>query len=129
MRSIREIALKIKAQGQTAGLAILSEWGLFILVILAVTASFGLGRLSVHAGLKSPILVQNTASAASAEAGKGQVIQGAYLGAKNGDIYYFPWCSGAQKIAPENRRWFVDEKSAQRAGYRPAGNCKGMSAE
>ena len=126
MRSIREIALKIKAHSRAAATAILRDWGLFIVVILAVTASFGLGRLSVLKAPPGPILVQNTASAATPGRGATLPIGGSYVGAKSGDLYYFPWCAGALKIAPEDRRWFEDEQAAEKAGYRPAGNCRGM---
>lgn len=137
MRSIREIAVEIKAQSARTGNAILGEWGLFLVVILAVMTAFGLGRLSVLMAPQSPVLVQNTASAAlSVEAGGvGQAgtrlgpIEGAYVGARTGATYYFPWCAGALKIAPENRVWFMDEAAAQKAGYRAAGNCRGMEAQ
>jgi hypothetical protein len=126
VRSIREIAPEIKASGRYLGKSILGDWGLFILVILAVTASFGMGRLSVLLAPNRAILTQNTASAASDATGAGQAIQGAYIGSKTGSLYYYPWCSGAQRIAPEDRRWFVDEKAAQKAGYRPGSGCKGL---
>ena len=126
MRSIRETGQIIKSQSHALGGAVLGEWGLFILVILAITGAFGLGRLSVLEAPKGAILVQNTALAASAGVPGDLAVGGMYEGSKTGDIYYFPWCSGATKIAPEDRRWFADEKAAQKAGYHPAGNCKGM---
>ncbi len=132
MASIREIAQKIKAHSAFTVSATISEWGLFLLVILAVTAAFGLGRLSVLMAPKSPLLVQNTASAAIAsieETGSTLgLIQGAYLGSSTGHLYYFPWCAAASKIPPEMRRWFIDEKAAVKAGYQPASNCKGMGS-
>jgi hypothetical protein len=127
--SIREIALKIKAHGTSLGNTILGEWAVFILVILAVIASFGLGRLSVLMAPEGPILVQNTASAGSGGVGQGLPVEGQFVGSKTGEIYYFPWCSGALKIPPESRVWFMDEKAAAKEGYRPAGNCKGMSSQ
>ncbi len=134
MRSIREIAVKIKAHSARIGYAILEEWGLFLVVVLAVVTAFGMGRLSVLMAPQSPVLVQNMASAALSVEGRrvGQEdtemgpIKGSYVGAKNGEIYFFPWCAGALKIAPDNRVWFMDEIAAQKAGYRAAGNCKGM---
>ncbi len=107
----------------------MGEWGIFILVILAVTGAFGLGRLSVLMAPKVPILAQNGASAASTMPGEAQPVFGAYVGSKRGRIYYFPWCAGATRIAPEDRRWFVSSDAAEKAGYRAAGNCKGMGSE
>ncbi len=127
MGNIQEQWLKIKARATVLGEAILGDWGLFILVILAVTASFGLGRLSVLVGAQGPILSQNTASAATSQVGEAIPPKGAYVGSKSGDLYYFPWCSGATKIAPEMRRWFADEKAAQKAGYRQGKGCRGLT--
>jgi hypothetical protein len=101
----------------------LGEWGLTILIILAVFASFGLGRLSATMAPKSPVIVKN---AASAGVWSGMEPGGMYVASKTGAVYYFPWCSGVDKIAPENRLWFATEKAAVQAGYRPAGNCKGL---
>jgi hypothetical protein len=129
VRSIREIALKIKPHGQTVAETILGEWGLFIVVILAVIGAFGLGRLSVLTAPERPVLVQNTALAGSQDENQGIPPLGAYLAAKNGRFYYFPWCTDALKIAPEQRRWFADEVAARKAGYEPATNCRGMSSE
>ena len=123
MRSIREIALKIKGLGA----AVLGEGGVFIIVILAVTGAFGLGRLSVLTAPNRAILVQNGPLEGTSGAGGGLSIGGMYMGSKNNDIYYFPWCTDAAKIAPELRRWFTDEKAAQKAGYHAATNCKGMT--
>ncbi len=129
MGNIQERWLKIKAQGRRVGNAIVGEWGLFILVILAITAAFGLGRLSALMEPKGPISVQNGALAGISLQEGETLIQGAYIGSKTGDLYYFPWCSGAQKIALSQRVWFASEVAAQKAGYRPAKNCKGMSSE
>ena len=106
--------------------SVLGEWGLFILVILAVTGAFGLGRLSVLEAPNGPILVKNEALASSSIPGP---VSGAYLGSKSGDLYYFPWCTDAAKIPPELRRWFADEAAAKKAGYRPATNCRGMVSQ
>ena len=125
MRSIREIDLKIKVLGQV----VLGEAGLFIIVLLAITAAFGIGRLSVLKAPESPILAQNGAATAIRTAYEDLPIKGSYLGSKNGHFYYFPWCTDAAKIPPELRRWFADEKSAQKAGYEPATNCKGMGSK
>lgn len=115
----------------------MGDWGLFLLVILAIVASFGMGRLSVLMAPQSPVLVQNTASAAQVGVGGGVeqgtypvgAVEGMYVASNTGETYYFPWCAGALKISPEKRRWFMDEKAAQKAGYRAAKNCKGMDSQ
>lgn len=124
MRSIREISLKIKVLGAT----VLGEWGVFILLILAVTGSFGLGRLSVLTAQKSPISVKNAPLTALGAGDEPLAVGGMYVGAKNNDIYYFPWCTQVAKIAEEERRWFANESVAQKAGYHAATNCRGMAS-
>jgi len=110
-------------------------------IILLSVLSFGLGRLSVsevsnQGGVALcealPARVQ-TASVALSGAPKesadvpGEVkTQGTYVGSKNGSVYHFPWCSGAQRIKDENKVWFATKEEAERAGYRPASNCKGL---
>ncbi|HMO78577.1 MAG TPA: hypothetical protein PJ997_00095 [Candidatus Paceibacterota bacterium] len=46
------------------------------------------------------------------------------LASKRGKNYYFSHCSGAKKIKTENIIYFMDELSAQKAGYVLAKNCK-----
>jgi|SRR3989344_4978282 len=119
MQRIQESWLKIK------GLAdgILGEWGLVGLVILVAVGSFGLGRLSVMIEAKPLVSVAEMASAVVATA---MVQGGQYVASKTGQVYYFPWCAGALKITSANQRWFASEAAAQKAGFRPAKNCKGL---
>jgi len=49
-----------------------------------------------------------------------------YVGSKNGTKYHLPWCSGAARIAEENKVWFSSKEEAEAAGYTPAANCKGI---
>jgi hypothetical protein len=117
-----------------ASRTLLGDWGVFFVVILAVIGAFGLGRLSVLNAPQNAVVVQNTASPMAPAGAGGQglpgtlsgPVAGAYVASKTGSYYYFPWCTDALKIAPEMRRWFVDEKAAQGAGYAPAQNCRGM---
>lgn len=55
-----------------------------------------------------------------------QQAQGAYVGSKNSDRYHLPWCSGAARIAEANKVWFATKEDAEKAGYKPAGNCPGI---
>jgi hypothetical protein len=120
-QNIQEIWLKCKA-ALDAGIG---EWGLFLLIILALLAAFGLGRLSVLIEPK-PLIEPHTALSGDPMP---MAPGGQYVASRTGSVYYFPWCSGAEKIATQNERWFPTEIAAQAAGYRPAKNCKGLVGE
>ena len=49
-----------------------------------------------------------------------------YVGSKNGEVYHFPWCSGAQRMKEANKIFFSSREEAEKAGYRPAANCEGL---
>ena len=49
-----------------------------------------------------------------------------FVGSKNGTVYHFPWCPGAQQIKEENKIYFNSREEAEKAGYRPAKNCPGL---
>lgn len=49
-----------------------------------------------------------------------------YVGSKNGTKYHLPWCAGAKQIKEENKVWFSSKTEAEKAGYSPASNCKGI---
>lgn len=76
----------------------------------------------IKAGL--PVVAQTGLPAASydsaAQAG------GNYVASKNGTKYYFPWCGAAQKISEKNKISFASKEEAEKAGYEPAANCKGL---
>lgn len=101
------------------------EWGLFLLVMAAILLAFGLGRLSALVDAR-PLIERNTAIAAE---GAGMAQGGLYVASRTGSTYYFPWCTGAAQIAPQNARWFQSEEAARKAGYRPAKNCKGLATD
>ena len=122
MRNIQEYSEKIKA-GLDVGIG---EWGLILIIFLTALGSFGLGRLSALVEARPPVsLTQGPLKAAPQAITMG----GLLVAARTGSVYYYPWCSGAGNIAPQNQRWFADEKSAQLAGYRPAKNCKGLGSQ
>ncbi len=122
MERIQDIGLKIKASGE----AFLAEWGLMILVFLLAIVSFGLGRLSALEEAKPPVSVGNAAVEVQA---RPMTVGGLVVASRSGSVYYFPWCAGALKIAPQNERWFDTEAAAQRAGYAPAKTCKGLAPQ
>ena len=104
----------------------LKDWGIFALILLVAMASFGLGRLSALEGSKGPIPVIQEPLLQQARA----LPAGGYVvGSRGGTVYYFPWCGGAEKIAASEQVWFPSEKDAQKSGYTPAGNCKGLTSQ
>ena len=52
--------------------------------------------------------------------------KGLYVGSKSSNKYHLPSCSSAQKIAEANKVWFTTKSEAEKAGYVPAGTCKGI---
>ncbi|MDP3735545.1 MAG: hypothetical protein Q8R39_03910 [bacterium] len=140
---MHDIIQKIKRWAETPEITTVA------IIIFVGLASFGLGRLSALETLREPVRI--TASVAetvetaghrmarsfdgivgvSESAGSVRTTVnfdtgGKVLGSKNGTKYHFPWCSGAQRIKEENKRWFDSVAAARAAGYSPAGNCKGL---
>lgn len=110
-----------------------------VLVIVFVgLSSFGLGRLSALGGERMHVQIlepsQHAAVIGSTVGGSKDVspipevenIGGQYVGSKKGTKYHFPWCGGAAQISEENKIWFDTKEEAEKAGYGPAGNCKGL---
>lgn len=92
-----------------------------IITILALssTLSFGLGYLAgIDAGQAPSISVGESPLVATTT--DGQVVA-----SKSGSKYYFPWCSGVDRISTANKVWFSSAAFARAAGYSPAENCKG----
>jgi hypothetical protein len=92
-----------------------------VVIILVALIGFGLGRLSVIREQKIPAVIENTPAAASSAN-----TEKLYVASKNSDKYHYPWCSGAQRIKEENKVWFSSKEEAEKAGYSPATNCKGL---
>ena len=46
------------------------------------------------------------------------------VASKNSDVYHYVWCPGANQIKEENKIYFNSTKDAEKAGLRPAKNCK-----
>ena len=136
MDNIEELNLQVKDPRKT--------YFVILIVILAAGAAFGLGRLSKIEEGRVPVkfsqwqatttqqqvlgVLQTAGQPASADppAGRAETSAGKYVGSKNSDIYHFPWCPGALRIKEENKVWFETKEAAKTAGYRPAGNCKGL---
>lgn len=103
---------------------------LILLMVLVAGASFGLGRLGTVSVSKSPVTI--VSSMLDSVEGEDHVPllklapAGQYVASKTGTKYFYPWCSGAQAIREGNKILFDTREEAQRAGYAPAGNCKGL---
>ena len=103
-----------------------------ILVLLGLT-SFGLGKLSEKNTDKVGIL--ECTNEVSGEKNEPKTVStvvsslhnnAQYVASRNGTKYHFPWCSGAKRIKAENLIYFKTKEDAERAGYGPASNCKGL---
>ncbi len=103
---------------------LLREWGTVVIVLLVALSSFGIGRIS--AGEAAKPVVSVTQAPLEQEV-RGMAIGGLVVASRNGSVYHFPWCSGADQIKPENRVWYATEEAAQKAGYSPSKSCKGLS--
>ena len=113
---------------------------LAFLIFLAGFGGFGLGRLSALGIPKEPISITNSSGdileATTLPAtdiqnpqttpNKAENYPGKYIASKSGTAYHYPWCPGALKIKEENKVWFQTLEDAEKAGYKPAGNCPGL---
>lgn len=111
-----------------------------VIIFLVGLVSFGLGRLSVLWPKKEPIMISNyeagirskgtTTTIDSMDMHNSEFLihnsSGKYVASKNGTAYHYPWCPGAMKIKEENKIWFNSKDKAEKAGYKPAGNCDGL---
>lgn len=103
------------------------------LILLAVLAAYGLGRLHYYEETISvPVKIIQPVSQ---ETGKMPEVkgvsvssesQGEVIASKSGTKYHYPWCSGAKQISAKNKIIFASPEEAQKAGYSPATNCKGL---
>ncbi|MBA3733277.1 hypothetical protein H0W91_02780 [Patescibacteria group bacterium] len=115
----------------------------YILLLILVIASifFGLGRLSVVLERKSPIkisypnslgtatveqAIESTSASDNTELSTLRPQSGGVIGSKSGKKYYYPWCGTVKRIKPQNQVKFESVEAAKAAGYKPAGNCKGL---
>lgn len=119
MASIRGLGQKCKFWLDAA----IGEWGMALFLCFIALAAFGMGRLSALEGARTAVSVYD----AQMDIHPRIMAPGGLIeAASGGAVYYYPWCSAAQKIDPARQRWFASEKAAQEAGYRPAKNCKGL---
>lgn len=138
--SIQELSIKLKAFCTN------SETLLVLIIVATAGVSFYLGRTSVQSVAEKPVSFHNqSAQAVSAtdtspvEATTSPKVsenppskqalsaeEVVYVASKNGTKYHLPWCAGAKQIKEENKITFASKEEAQKAGYTPASNCKGI---
>ena len=104
-------------------------------IILVAVISFGLGRLSKIREEKTPITIENlkentetseSKSLSTSNVNSGIKADKIFVASKNGKKYYYAWCESANVIKEQNRVWFSTQAEAEKAGYQPAANCKGL---
>ena len=128
MQSIRHLGNKFKW-------LVTDERVFFVLVLVFIAiAAYGLGRLSVT-GVpftlfeESPsasdvqLLTSTTATDDRLIILEDEVTESTVIGSRNGARYYTPDCTGVERIAKENRLYFVDRKRARAAGYTASTRC------
>ena len=107
------------------------ELYLAAIIILVAVISFGLGRLSKIREEKTPITIENAEIGESKPLSTSNVDSGIkadkiFVASRNGKKYYYAWCESANVIKEQNRIWFSTQAEAEKAGYQPATNCKGL---
>lgn len=111
------------------------DWFIIATVILVALIAFGIGRLT--APKTEPIQIKNLEKASVEDIeikDQGKVYPpateqsdvGRVVGSKNSDKYHLPDCPGAKQISEQNKVWFDSIEAAEKAGYKPAGNCPGL---
>ncbi len=113
-----------------------SDIFVILVIILVALISFGIGRLT--APKAEPIQIKNLEKASIEDLdieNQGKVYPpateqsdvGRVVGSKNSDKYHLPDCPGAKQISEQNKIWFDSIEAAEKAGYKPAGNCPGLA--
>jgi len=113
-----------------------SDIFIVLTVILVALISFGIGRLTMPKS--EPILIKNLEQGSVEDIdveNQGKVYPpateqsdvGRVVGSKNSDKYHLPECPGAKQINEQNKVWFESIEAAEKAGYKPAGNCPGLN--
>ena len=112
------------------------ELYLAAIIILVATISFGLGRLSKIREEKTPITIENVAVATSTEiianttnSQRATLTVDAnkiFVASRNGKNITTPGATVRKKIKESNKVWFSTKEEAEKSGYQPAENCKGL---
>jgi hypothetical protein len=114
-------------------------------IVLVAIVCFGLGRWSVSDSYKNNTVkgletikltqpasvplsqsVKSSTSSVTSTVGPVAVTERKYVGSKSGTKYHLLTCAGAKTIKETNKIYFSSKEDAQKQGYSPAGNCKGI---
>lgn len=49
-----------------------------------------------------------------------------YIASKNGEVFGLPWCGSIPRVKTENILIFSHKIDAEKGGFRPIKNCKGL---
>jgi len=108
---------------KTALAAVPRDVLLLAILLLASSASFGLGYLAGQeaggVGQGTPLPLEESPAAAFVTP------SGQFVASKNGTKYYPPGCAAVDRISSANKVWFASAAAAQSAGYALATNCSG----
>lgn len=108
--------------------ALRGDIGLIGALLAVGLVSFFCGYMAAGAPAERPTLAGQGSLGAAAVTGPSEplVASEEVVASKKGATYHLPWCSGAKSIKEDNRITFESPAAAKAAGYRPAGNCKGL---
>jgi hypothetical protein len=127
--SIQELSLKFKRFSENQDI-----WIGVIIFVVGLT-SFFLGRMSSPqniAQIKTDLDIHGSSleikevKTDTATSVNGVIPESGYVASKSGTKYHLPWCGSAKQIKEENKIWFATKEEAEKAGYTPASNCKGI---
>ena len=142
--SIQELLLKFKRLG------LRTDMVLILIIVVSTVLSFVLGRISVQGSISKSLnttiqsavvttgvdslpeinnqtqIKKTQTNVQEQTATPSENIQGAYVASKSGTKYHLPWCGSAKQIKEENKIWFATKEEAEKAGYTPSANCKGI---
>ncbi|MEK7607834.1 MAG: hypothetical protein AAB484_02865 [Patescibacteria group bacterium] len=103
-----------------------------LIVIFVGLGSFFLGKISSIETNRKPITIERgdwispESISSTLPNLKPNLNKGVYIGSKSGTKYHLLTCPGAKQINEANKIWFSSKIEAEKAGYSPAGNCKGI---
>jgi hypothetical protein len=96
---------------------------LMIIIITVAFSAFSIGWISRGQADNTTIPKQQI----TLPSGSGEKMSH-YVSSQNSDIFHYRWCSGAQRIDPENKVYYQSYEKAVASGLKPAGNCPGLQA-
>jgi hypothetical protein len=137
-QKIKSFLLKTKdyTYNEEKGLLIKNDLFIIFLIFLVSLVSFGLGKISSFEKSKTPISVLNKQKMVYATVLESTIDnnqdnpqkeeKGIVVASKTGKKYYYPWCSGVNRIKEENKVWFNSVEEAKARGLTPASGCIGL---